>query len=112
MAAAKSKKSEHDNALPPMPDRRGMEGFIAGLFGGRRLSEKSVAYRHVGDLAAEHLIDLATGVVNHFPSLARDRQSTVPVGDASAKRVERDWVHDFTSQQAQYIGFDSAACRG
>ncbi|WP_292648173.1 tetratricopeptide repeat protein [Mesorhizobium sp.] len=33
--AAKTKTSENDNARPPLPDRRGMEGFMAGLFGGR-----------------------------------------------------------------------------
>lgn len=42
-AVAKSKKPENDDALPPMPDRRGMEGLMAGLFGGRRGSDPTDA---------------------------------------------------------------------
>ncbi|BBD36383.1 hypothetical protein Amn_12630 [Aminobacter sp. Y103A] len=46
-AVAKSKKPENDNALPPMPDRRGMEGFMAGLFGGGRGSDPTDAAQDI-----------------------------------------------------------------
>ena len=46
-AVAKSKKPENDNALPPMPDRRGMEGLMAGLFGGRRGSDPTDAAQDI-----------------------------------------------------------------
>lgn len=36
---AKSQKPANDDALPSMPDRRGMEGLMAGLFGERRGSD-------------------------------------------------------------------------
>lgn len=44
---AKSKKPEKDNALPPLPDRRGMEGFMAGLFGGQHGSDSTEAAQNI-----------------------------------------------------------------
>ncbi|HET9537462.1 MAG TPA: hypothetical protein VFP43_19330 [Mesorhizobium sp.] len=46
-AVAKSKKSENNDALPSLPDRRGMEGFMAGLFGGRRASDPTDAAQDI-----------------------------------------------------------------
>ena len=37
----------NDNALPPLPDRRGMEGFMAGLFGGRHGSDPTEAAQDI-----------------------------------------------------------------
>lgn len=37
----------NDNALPPLPDRRGMEGFMAGLFGGRHGSDPTEAAQNI-----------------------------------------------------------------
>lgn len=42
-----SKASGNDNALPPMPDRRGMEGFMAGLSGGRHGSDPTEAAQDI-----------------------------------------------------------------
>jgi tetratricopeptide (TPR) repeat protein len=41
--APKSSTSDKAGAPPPMPDRRGMEGFMAGLFGGGRGSDRTDA---------------------------------------------------------------------
>ncbi|MGX9182028.1 hypothetical protein [Mesorhizobium sp. BHbdii] len=43
-----AKKPKNDNALPPLPDRRGMEGFMASLAGGRlRGSDPVEAAQHI-----------------------------------------------------------------
>jgi tetratricopeptide (TPR) repeat protein len=46
-AMAKPQKPANEDALPLMPDRRGMEGLMAGLFGERRESDPTEAAQDI-----------------------------------------------------------------
>lgn len=43
----KAQKPKNDNTLPPLPDRRGMEGFMSNLFGGRHESDPVEAAQNI-----------------------------------------------------------------
>ena len=45
--AATPKQPTDDSIRPPLPDRRGMEGFMAGLFGGRHGSDPTEAAQDI-----------------------------------------------------------------